>query len=101
NADGPGLTRAKMMRYWDWYAPADQRDDPRLCAARAPDDALRALPPLYLNAAGLDPLRSDAERFHARLTAAGRSDRLRVWDGVVHGFMQMTAVLPEARAATE
>lgn len=101
NADGPGLTRAKMLRYWDWYAPADLRDDPRACPARAADDALRALPPLYLNAAGLDPLRSDAERFHARLTTLGRSDRLRRWDGVVHGFMQMTAVLPEARAATE
>ena len=101
HADGPGLTRARMMRYWEMYAPEAARDDPRLAPLRATDAALASLPPLYLNAAGLDPLRSDAENFRARLTALGRRDRLRVWDGVVHGFMQMTAVLPEARAATE
>ena len=25
HADGPGLTRAKMQRYWAWYAPEAQR----------------------------------------------------------------------------
>lgn len=101
NAQGWGLTRAKMMRYWDWYAGDHDRGDPRLCPLRAPDAALRKLPPLYLNAAGLDPLRSDAERLAERLHGLDRQDQFRLWGGVVHGFMQMTSVLPEARAATE
>jgi len=100
-ADGPGLTRAKMMRYWDWYAPDKaKRADPLLSPQHASDSALRALPPLYLNAAGLDPLRSDTERFFHRLRTLGRTDTFHVFDGVVHGFMQMSEDLPEAREAT-
>jgi acetyl esterase len=98
-ADGPGLSRGKMMRYWDWYAPELQRADPRLAPIRASDAALRALPPLYLNAAEIDPLRSDSERLYARLTALSRADQFRLHGGVVHGFMQMSLELEEARQA--
>jgi acetyl esterase len=98
-AEGPGLTRAKMQRYWAWYAPEDQRDDPRLAPLKATDAALKALPPLYLNAAEIDPLRSDTERLYARLMALGRADRFRLHGGVVHGFMQMSLELEEARQA--
>lgn len=98
-ADGPGLTRGKMMRYWDWYAPQAQRADPRIAPCRASDAALRALPPLYLNAAEIDPLRSDSERLYARLAGLGRADRFRLHGGVVHGFMQMSLELEEARLA--
>ena len=98
-AEGPGLTRAKMQRYWDWYAPAGLRADSRLCPLMAPDAALAALPPLYLNAAEIDPLRSDTERLYARLMALGRADRFRLHGGVVHGFMQMSLELEEARRA--
>lgn len=102
HADGPGLTRAKMRRYWDWYQPARaRRSDPLISPLKASDQALLALPPLYLNAAGLDPLRSDSERFHARLSALGRSDSLRIFEGVVHGFMQMSSVLSDALTATQ
>lgn len=99
-ADGPGLTRGKMQRYWDWYAPRDTRiADPCLTPARAPDAALRALPPLYLNAAELDPLRSDSEAFVARLSALGRRDPYDLIPGVIHGFMQMSLWLPQSAAA--
>ncbi len=60
NADGPGLSRAKMMRYWDWYAPRASRGNPLVAA-------LAALPSLYLNAAELDPLLSDTENLAVRL----------------------------------
>ena len=97
--NGPGLTRAKMMRYWDWYAPLAARDDPCVAPLAATDTALEALPPLYFNAAGLDPLLSDTEQLVARLHRLGRDDRFDRIEGVVHGFMQMGAVLPEARDA--
>lgn len=98
-ADGPGLTTAKMRHYWDWYAPAELRAAPTVAPLTASDAELAALPPLYLNAAGVDPLRSDSEALAERLAALGRGDVFDLFDGVIHGFMQMGAALPEARAA--
>lgn len=98
-AEGPGLTRAKMQRYWDWYAPWDLRGEPTVAPLAAEDAALAALPPLYLNAAALDPLRSDSEALVARLRELGRADPFDLVEGVVHGFMQMGPALPEARQA--
>ena len=100
-ADGPGLTRDKMRRYWDMYAPEGVRGHPEVAPLAAADAVLAALPPLYLNAAELDPLRSDTERLAARLRALGRDDPCDVVAGVVHGFMQMGEVLPEAAQAFE
>lgn len=98
-ANGPGLTRDKMRRYWDWYVPEALRHDPLLTPLSASDAALKALPPLYLNAAEIDPLRSDSERMFHRLSSLGRRDEFRLHGGVVHGFMQMTTALEEARQA--
>ncbi|MBR3371365.1 MAG: alpha/beta hydrolase [Rhodobacteraceae bacterium] len=99
NAEGPGLTRAKMRRYWDWYAPHDIRANAQIVPLLADDGALAALPPLFLNAATCDPLFSDSENLVARLRALGRDDPFDRVDGVVHGFMQMGLDLPEARDA--
>ncbi|MEF9601087.1 alpha/beta hydrolase fold domain-containing protein [Paracoccus sp. PXZ] len=87
-----------MRRYWDFYtgADTDRLADPYLTPARASDAALAALPPLYLNAAEIDPLCSDSERFAARLHALGRKDRFDRIAGVVHGFMQMSLWLPQS-----
>lgn len=98
-ANGPGLTRGKMQRFWDWYAPEDIRHLSSVTPLRADDLQLRALPPLYLNAAELDPLRSDTDALIHRLRALGRDDRFDLFQGVVHGFMQMAAELPEAQSA--
>ncbi|WP_343712608.1 alpha/beta hydrolase fold domain-containing protein [Inquilinus sp.] len=97
---GYGLTSAKMIRYRDWYAPDPATwTHPLVSPLAAGDAALRALPPLYLNAAGLDPLLSDTLLLGERLQALGRGDPVRVHRGVVHGFMQMTLALDEARKA--
>lgn len=98
-ADGPGLTRAKMQRFWNWYAPEEVRHLPAVAPLQADDTQLRALPPLYLNAAGLDPLRSETEALAGRLGALGRNDQFDLFPGVVHGFMQMASILPEAQSA--
>ncbi|MDF1778189.1 MAG: alpha/beta hydrolase [Rhizobiaceae bacterium] len=98
-ADGPGLTRGKMMRYWDWYCHETLRQNPLVAPLQASDDMLKALPPLYLNAAQIDPLLSDSEKLYARLSSLGRADSLCIHSGVVHGFMQMSLELEEARQA--
>jgi acetyl esterase len=55
------------------------------------------LPPLLALAAEVDPVRDDAERYAARLRAAGVPARFRVFDGLVHGTESFTALLASAR----
>jgi len=99
-AAGPGLTRDKMMRYLNWYAEKALHDDPLISINTAADEELAALPPLYLNAAEIDPLRSDTDNLYSRLQALNRQDHIRIIPGVVHGFLQMTSRLSAAREAT-
>ena len=101
-AEGFGLTRAAMARFWQYYVP-DRRDhtDPLVSALRAPASLLRKLPPLFLNAAGLDPLLSDTMALVERLTSAGVPHEFVLHAGVHHGFMQMSLRLAEAQSAIE
>jgi acetyl esterase len=99
-ADGPGLTRGKMQRYWNWYCPDEEaRRNPLVSPLHADDNVLRSLPPLYLMAAGVDPLLSDTLLFADRLKDIGRNDPLIVVPGVTHGFLQNTNELAAAREA--
>lgn len=101
-ADGPGLTTARMQRYWDWYAgQRDIRADPLACPLTASDEALAQLPPLYLMAAGVDPLFSDTVTLSERLKALGRADSFDIVAGVTHGFLQNTLELKAAREALQ
>lgn len=98
--NGPGLTTARMRRYWDWYAGDSAiNGDPLACPLAATDAALSGLPPLYLMAAGVDPLFSDTVMLHARLKNLGRADDLEIVPGVTHGFLQNTNELEAAREA--
>ena len=101
-AEGFGLTRAMMDRFWNWYVPPaepDRRRDPLVSPLYASDEALRTLPPIFLNAAGLDTLLSDTLAFRDRLAEAGVPHELAIYPGVHHGFMQMTLRLAAAREA--
>ena len=98
--NGPGLTTAKMQRYWHWYVgDRDVSADPLACPLLAADAALAALPPLHLMAAGVDPLLSDSIVLHERLKRLGRSEGLTIVPGVTHGFLQNTLDLTAAREA--
>ena len=91
-----------MMRFWQMYV-----QDPRLNAdvlvspLHAPESLLKRLPPLFLNAAGLDPLLSDTIAMVKRLALAGVPHEFVLHAGVHHGFMQMSMRLPEAEKAIE
>lgn len=99
-AEGPGLTRDRMRRYWDWYAGGRAIEaEPLASPLIADDQVLAALPPLYLMAAAVDPLLSDTLILHEQLTALSRDDELSVIPGVNHGFLQMTNELEAAREA--
>lgn len=98
-AQGYGLTRRRMMNFFRWYASAPDLSDPHLVPLAASDAALSRLPPIYLNAAGLDPLLSDTLAMVARLETIGHRHRFALHEGLHHGFHQMSARLPQGRAA--
>ncbi|HET8954533.1 MAG TPA: alpha/beta hydrolase [Solirubrobacterales bacterium] len=92
------LTRRDMAYYEDRYLPPGaDRDDPRVSVLRAPD--LSGLPPAYVATAGFDPLRDEGEAFAGRLREAGVPVALRRHPGLVHSYVNFTAICPTARAA--
>ncbi len=85
-----------------WYRShylSGERNDP-LDHRVSPGYAdLSGLPPLFVNAAGLDPLRDDSVHLAQRLAKVGVPFEFKVYEGVNHGFMQMSRELPEAMTA--
>jgi acetyl esterase len=98
---GRGL-EALTQRDIDWFFShylnrEEELYEPSVSPLRALD--LSALPPAVIIAAGIDPLRDDANRYAERLRAAGTEVQIRVFAGVFHGFWIAPGVLPEAREA--
>jgi acetyl esterase len=92
-----GLSRADMDMYWSTYVRADaDRADPRAAVLRGD---LAGLPPLFLGAAALDPLRDDTIRLAHRLQAAGVPHHMQLYSGVVHGFANLGRLVPKALQA--
>jgi acetyl esterase len=90
------LSTPLMRWFWDQYVPDPaRRDDPLVSPLRAD---LRGLPPLYVAAAELDPLRDDSERLAGRLALAGVDFDYRLWRGVCHACVMMSRMLPAADA---
>ena len=84
-----------MRAYFEHYVRDPQDlDDPRAVPLKAD---LSGLPPTFVTAAGLDVLRDDAIGLDARLRAAGVACTLDVYEGVPHGFMGLTRMVPKAR----
>jgi len=97
--DDYGLTRERMEQFWDWYARPEARGDPLAAPVEASEAMLAKLPPLFLNAAGLDPLLSDTLTLAKRLDSAEAEYELAIHEGVHHGFMMWSGRLKEADAA--
>ncbi|MGD9942335.1 MAG: alpha/beta hydrolase fold domain-containing protein [Burkholderiaceae bacterium] len=100
-ADGRfGLSRAAMQRYETAYlggrTPADAASAFPLIGG-----ALHGLPPAWVAAAGLDPLRDDSLELVEALRAAGTAAQLRVYEGIVHGFLSYARLLPAAVEAID
>ena len=62
---------------------------------------LAGLPPALIIAAEYDTLRDEAQAYAERLKAAGVATRYVCAEGMVHGFLQMRGLVPEAQAAAE
>lgn len=98
NAEGYLLSAAAMRWFWDQYlGPDGDPDSGYASVLRAPD--LGGLPPALVITAEFDPLRDEGEAYAEHLEEAGTDVTLHRYDGMVHGFAGMDALVDEADAA--
>lgn len=93
-----GLSSERMAWFIDNYQAANHKG---FAVSRIfPIEAnLHDLPPLLITSAGLDPLRDDSLKLVRKLSKTNTPFDFKQYPGVIHGFMQMSSVLPEAKAA--
>jgi acetyl esterase len=97
NADGMFLTFDDMLWFTEMYQP--DVESPLASPARAA--SLRGLPRTLVITAEFDPLRDDGERYAALLREAGVDVTLHRYDGQIHGFLSMSALVGAAHAGME
>jgi acetyl esterase len=94
------LTRAHMEWYWEHYlADPDHRQDPLCAPLRAGD--LSRLPPAYVATAEHDPLRDEGLAYAERLAEAGCAVEHHCFEGLAHGFYNVSEFLPAAKEAND
>jgi acetyl esterase len=96
-ANGYLLTAEVYGWYCRNYLAGADPEDWRVSPLFAPD--LTGLCPTVSLYAGFDPLRDEAIAFHSRLRQAGIAARQIAFPGMIHGFINMAGVLPQAGRA--
>ncbi len=96
-AEGYFLTAYAMRWFWDHYLPEGDRFQPDASPLRA-DDVSGTAPALVITAE-FDPLRDEGEAYARRLEEAGVPVTLSRYDGMIHGFYRMPAVIDRANDA--
>lgn len=94
-----GLTRADMAFFYaSYFGDGPPIEDSRLDCLSAD---LAGLPPAFILAVELDPLRDDSLTLAALLEDAGVPHRLRRYDGVLHGFIHYSRTVSLAMRALD
>jgi acetyl esterase len=100
NAEDYFLTREMMRWFWHHYLEREQDGaNPLASPLRAED--LTGLPAATVITAELDPLRDEGEAYARRLEEAGVPTHLVRYDGVIHGFVSMYAIIDKGREALD
>jgi acetyl esterase len=97
-AEGYHLTRRYLEIFRSLYAP-DPEDwkSPLISPLFAP--SLENLPPAVVVTAQFDPLRDEGETYAAKLASAGVPVVQKRYDGIVHGFLTLDRLFPQADEA--
>jgi acetyl esterase len=97
-AEGFFLETRTLNWFYDHYAPnAEDRADPKASPLLAEDFA--GLPDAYVMLAGHDPLHDEGMRYAEKLREAGVAVTVADYPDLVHDFIYMQAVLPQAHEA--
>jgi acetyl esterase len=95
NAEGYFLSADGMQWFWAHYlGPDGDGAHPHASPIRADDHS--GLPPAVVITAEYDPLRDEGEAYGEALRAAGVPVTVRRYDGMIHGFVSMPMLFPEA-----
>jgi len=87
HAEAPFLTRASMIDFVGTYLGGPvASDDPHVAPMAAASHA--DLPPAFIAAAGIDPLRDDSAAYAARLNDAGVAVEQRCAPDLIHGYLR-------------
>ena len=100
NATGYFLTTSSMQWFWRQYLK-DPTDAHNPYAAPMQAEDLSGLPPALCITAEFDPLRDEGEAYAARLREAGVAVTTSRYDGVIHGFFGMGALIERANDAVD
>ena len=96
-ATGLSLTAEKMRFYWNAYVShAVDMVHPLAAPLRAD---LKGLPPVLLQVAEVDVLRSEGEVLGRKLRDAGVAVEFEILPGLAHGFLRTTGKVARAREA--
>lgn len=100
NGDGYLLTKNSMVWFWNQYLK-DEKDGHNPYASPLQAQDFSGLPPALVITAEYDPLRDEGEAYAAQLQLSGVSAVTKRYDGMIHGFFEMAALLDTARLAIE
>lgn len=97
-AEGYFLERKTLDWFYAHYLPTDaDKKDPRISPLHAED--FSGLPPAYVMLAGFDPLHDEGLAYAKKLRAAGVTVTVADYPDMVHDFIYLQAVLPQAAEA--
>ena len=100
NADGYQLSKDGMIWYWDHYISTESdADNPYAAPMKASD--LSGLPPALVITAEYDPLRDEGEAYANRLREYGVKTEYTLYNGMIHGFFGMAAVVDKGKQAID
>ncbi len=96
-ATGYFLETETMTWFEDQYVDPADADSPYASPLKA--DNLSGLPPAYVITAGFDPLKDEGKAYADGLRAAGVDVQYVNYDGMIHGFIALTALVENAANA--
>ncbi len=98
--EGFGLTRETLRWFTANYVPKlEDRTKAELSPVLLNKDQFKGFPPTYVSTAGFDPLLKEGEDYVQLLTKAGITVHHSHFPSLIHGYIQMTGLIPKAKDA--